>query len=349
MKIRTLLKTLILGKGIHFIYQSKVKKKISVKSSILYQSYNRNYKKEYFRKEHPTYNQLHLNQSDKRSLHQYVPPKYLSNQLNILPSSHYDQTYMALRKDSDKVIFYIHGGTFFNHPSIKEFAYIRKLADATNASVYMPIYPIGPHYHHSDTNHFLFDVYTKIYNDISYNNLVVLGHECGANLALNILQRAKLDGYKPVKEIILECPLINLDLSDESYQYLDNQDPILDLNTLKKEISYYSYDLQTDNLHINPYYRSCDIGSKLTLISPTQSILYENALSFKAKALEEEVHVDFYPYHNLYHNFMFDNTKESEEYLALLKSIIHRDRISVYKLKTSKHTSITQELKRKDQ
>jgi len=328
-----------------FTYLNKDNHPLSLKARLFYYRYLFYYNREYFPKNNPNLNKLHLQQAQEHASNPYLPSKLVAQTFNIKPSDYVDKCFYAKADNhSDKVIFYIHGGSFFNHPSVKEFAFIRTLADATNSRVYLPIYPIGPLNHHQMMNDFIFKAYIQLQTYYSYDNIIIIGNECGANLALNLAYQLKQEGYPPCKEIVLQSPLTNLVLDKRMEEYEDI-DPFLSMNTLNKQIQFYAYDYKLSDVRINPFYQTLDLGCKISILNVGKSILYIDGLALKEKSIKENIYIDYIEYPYLYQNFYYDNILEQEDYFKDIRNIIDRERVSLYQLKADKPTKLRKTIK----
>lgn len=339
-------KTVVLS-SLAFVYDTKINQGRSIKSRLLYHHYMFNYQKKYFFDNNPKLNELHLQQAYQKSKAKYLMPKLVAKNLKIKKALDFKDTYYVTNQNNTEniVILYLCGGSFFKQPSIKHLKFISELATHTATKVIMPVYPKAPTYSYQDIMTYLLDIYQECLKNIKSDQIIIMGDEAGATIALALANEIESEKLLPCKEVILLAPLVDLTLSDPMLEKLEKVDPIIDLHTLRKQVYYYAKDLKLNDKKISPLFQDLDMGSKISVFAPTYSITYRDALKLKAKALKENINIDYFQYPYLWQNFMFEDLVETTKFFKDLNKVIHRKRVDIHVLKTVENKSFTQELK----
>jgi acetyl esterase/lipase len=117
---------------------------------------------------------------------------------------------------TNKRVIYIHGGAFVFTISSFHYDFIARVAKATGATIYIPIYPYStPTYSsNKDTIKMLIDLYKKLLLKNDHHNISVMGDSAGGNFALVSAQQFKLNGLPPPNNVIALSPAVDLYLTD---------------------------------------------------------------------------------------------------------------------------------------
>jgi acetyl esterase/lipase len=188
------------------------------------------------------------------SLHRDFP--HLSQALHCLHKIRkpFFMSHSNITKESDGLIFHLHGGGFLAMSSFSHETYLRSWAIETGLSIISVDYTNTPKQHYPVQVEECYQAYKWVLQNaeqhlgISLKKIVFAGDSAGGNLVLAVLIRAIYDGLRIPDALVLSYPATYLDLSPSASRIISFLDPLLNYKIL--ELCGMEYYLNPNRLHV---------------------------------------------------------------------------------------------------
>lgn len=227
--------------------------------------------------------------------------------------------------DSKKqVIFYVHGGGYWEQPTIAHFATIHRLSTELGARVIMPIYPKAPAYNAHDAYDMVLRSYLSLLNEqqVDPAKIIFIGDSAGAGLILALLQRLR-DKHLPLpQQAFLLSPWLDITNSNPQMTSIQPVDPMLDISNLKLLGDYYAADIDPRDTLVSPLYGDSAALPPIYVFTGDHDILNADAVKFQQMADKKDWNVTTFYYHAMSHVFSLFPTPEGLDSLKRLVRII---------------------------
>jgi monoterpene epsilon-lactone hydrolase len=214
----------------------------------------------------------------------FVPPSSLSNAVTVERSSFEDWPVYTLTPPgggSSGSLLYLHGGAYAAEILSSHWAFLGKLAVATNRTITVPIYPLAPEHTHVD----VFPTLTRLYREFAAGKtlLAVAGDSAGGGMALALIQSLPPDIRRP-RDLILLSPWLDATMSNPDIAAVAPTDPLLSLDHVTELGRLYAGTDDTSVPTVSPINGPLDRLGNVTVYSGTREILNPDARRFVAKA-----------------------------------------------------------------
>lgn len=222
--------------------------------------------------------------------------------------------YVFNRKNSKKTIFYFHGGSYIDKPSMFHFKFVEKMLLNKKVCVVFPIYPRLP----DNTYSVAYSKLNKLFNDFVEKNpvesVVFMGDSAGGGLALGMAQNISnshnfVNNEK--QKVVLLSPWLDVSTDNPDMEAIEPNDYQLSRIGLAKLGKIWA-EGNTKRAPASPLYGHLSCG-KISLIIGTRDILYADALKLKAICERDDVPIEFIEYANMPHCFMLMPTPEADK------------------------------------
>ncbi|MEG0383397.1 MAG: alpha/beta hydrolase [Solibacillus sp.] len=223
-----------------------------------------------------------------------------------------------------KVIFYFHGGAYINDPLIFHWRHLVKLAEKTNYTIVVPIYPKLPRFTYVDAFtaiHALYDKLLKQYDA----PFIFMGDSAGGGLALALAQDVKLHKKKQPAHVVLYSPWLDVSGLNPEYKEIEKIDPMLGLAGAQKLGKLWAGPSDIMNNLISPLHGPIDGIGKIALFVGSSEMLIVDARMFLEKAKKEDVGILYFEYPKMNHVFPVFPIPEASRALNTVVSIITED------------------------
>ena len=178
------------------------------------------------------------------------------------------ETYcFQLNENYERVIFYIHGGAYFDSIISNHITVCYKLAKLFNAKVYVPIYPVIPQYFWSICYEFIDKLYTNIVSIEKDKDIIFAGDSAGGGIVLGYSQYIKKEkpNLKLPSARICFSPWCDVTLTNPDAIKNEDVDIMLSVFGLRKcGESWSHYYTSTYDYRISPIYG--DLNDKIPTI-----------------------------------------------------------------------------------
>jgi monoterpene epsilon-lactone hydrolase len=213
-------------------------------------------------------------------------------------------------KSNNLHLIYLHGGGFVN-PLVKaHWDICSSLIKATQATVYVPLYPLAPEHEHTTSLDWLIHAYETILSDMSHDTnhtIILCGDSAGGNLVLTLSMALKKRGIRLPNLCILFCPWIDLSMQNPMIKKIEKRDVMLKSDELLQCATWWANGLNLDHPLISPCYANDD---DLKALPPIQmflgsdDILCADARQFAQKLKSLQFEIEVHETSNAFHDFM---------------------------------------------
>lgn len=220
-----------------------------------------------------------------------------------------------------KVIYYFHGGAYINEPLTFHWRYLVKLAQNTNFTIVVPIYPKLPRNTHEECYRVIHSLYTQL--EKKYDApFIFMGDSAGGGLALGFAQDVKKEGKKKPEQIVLHSPWLDVTGEHPDYLKIQKLDPMLGLAGAQELGKLWANGLDPKYYKISPLNGDLtDIG-RITVFVGTAELVLVDAQLLLEKAKEQGVEILYFEYPKMNHVFPVFPIPEAKHAMNRLLPII---------------------------
>ena len=226
---------------------------------------------------------------------------------------------------SQKVILYLHGGSYVAETSSNHWKFLEKLVKDTNATIILPDYPLTPKYTYKDVFTMITPLYKEIIEEVPTNNLILMGDSAGGGMGLALLERLSEENIEMPYKTILMSPWLDVRLENPEIDNVQKYDKDLNKESLKIAGIAYAGKDGIDSYLVNPIDGDLSKLKNITIFTGTYDILNPDVHVLEEKANEVNVDLEIKEYEGAGHIWFINNnsSKELEEagYQDLLEEV----------------------------
>ena len=226
---------------------------------------------------------------------------------------------------SEKVILYLHGGSYVAETSSNHWRFLEKLVKDTNATIILPDYPLTPKYTYKDVFTMITPLYKEIIEEVQTNNLILMGDSAGGGMGLALLERLSEENVEMPYKTILISPWLDVRLENPEIDNVQKYDKDLNKESLKIAGIAYAGKDGIDSYLVNPIDGDLSKLKNITIFTGTYDILNPDVHVLDEKANEVNVSLEIKEYEGAGHIWFINNNsgKELEEtgYQDLLEEV----------------------------
>ena len=226
---------------------------------------------------------------------------------------------------SEKVILYLHGGSYVAETSSNHWKFLEKLVKDTNATIILPDYPLTPKYTYKDVFTMITPLYKEIIEEVPTNNLILMGDSAGGGMGLALLERLSEENVEMPYKTILISPWLDVRLENPEIDNVQKYDKDLNKESLKIAGIAYAGKDGIDSYLVNPIDGDLSKLKNITIFTGTYDILNPDVHVLDEKANEVNVSLEIKEYEGAGHIWFINNNsgKELEEigYQELLEEV----------------------------
>ncbi len=226
--------------------------------------------------------------------------KFLGRDVFIIKPLKNDDLYEPeISNEKEKVILYIHGGSYVGELEKYHWNFFKDIINDTKATVIVPDYPLAPEHTYLEVFKIMEPLYKEITDKIDEKEFILMGDSAGAGLALALYQRnGKMKRKLPDKTILIS-PWLDVRMNNPEIDKI--KDPVLNKPLLKLSGRKYAGKNGLKSYLVNPVLGPTDKLRNIYILSGTKDMLNPDAKKF-ALANKEKVH--FIEYEDAIHNFV---------------------------------------------
>ena len=226
---------------------------------------------------------------------------------------------------SEKVILYLHGGSYVAETSSNHWKFLEKLVKDTNATIILPDYPLTPKYTYKDVFTMITPLYKEIIEEVSTDNLILMGDSAGGGMSLALLERLSEENVEMPYKTILISPWLDVRLENPEIDNVQKYDKDLNKESLKIAGIAYAGKDGIDSYLVNPIDGDLSKLKNITIFTGTYDILNPDVHVLDEKAKKVNVSLEIKEYEGAGHIWFINNNsgKELEEagYQDLLEEV----------------------------
>lgn len=228
------------------------------------------------------------------------------------------------RELKDRVLIYIHGGSFIEHANKYQLSFARHIAEKTNSTLIMPIYELLPNGSCEKLLNLLDEIYKEIL--LSYpKEINFLGDSAGGGTILAYSMILRNRKIRNVNNIIMLSPWLDLSMTNPSLVADAKKDTMNGLEGTKYAGELWAKNLDLKNPKVSPIYGNFDNLGKITLIFGGREILTSECIRFHEILNNENIEHNVIMYEKEGHDFAAFPTKEGKMAINDICEIINNN------------------------
>ena len=216
-----------------------------------------------------------------------------------------------LNAGKERAVLYLHGGAGIHQMTKYHYRFIRKMIEAEDVTVYLPIYPLAPVYTYKDTFPMLDFVYDMMLEKHDPSKITVMGDSMGGNLALSFPQT--LIGRKSMcGSIILMSPCLDMSGEHPKLVEYDKNEPMLSINEIPICGKMWAGDADVHDPIISPINGPLEGLPKISVYVGTRELLLIDSERLRDRAEEEGHELYYHEWKGMSHVFPVQPIKEAK-------------------------------------
>lgn len=236
----------------------------------------------------------------------------------------------AAGAESGRAGVMLHGGGYIIGSAKGYRAYAAEVSRATNARVFVPEYRLAPEHPFPAAIEDARGVFAAVLNEVGPQSCFVIGDSAGGGLVLSTLWELQRDGDLLPACVVLVSPLVDLTVTNASYDERADIDPIVSRRGTRRNAEFYLDGWGPDDAPSAFPMRS-DLGwlpPSLLLVGGSE-VLLDDSRNLAVKLEREGVHVEYRMYEGMVHVWPLFSAflPEAQEALGEIGAFVN-DRIS---------------------
>lgn len=221
----------------------------------------------------------------------------------------------------DRVMLYIHGGSYIYNVTSSQVSYIDGLAYDTNSLCYIPIYPLAPNHTYQETYDFL----DQIYNDLlaTGKSITIIGDSAGGGLALGFVEHLNEVGVQGPDKLALISPLVDVTGTNEDMYSYENYDPVVTRYEVVRSGMVWAGETEVTDYHISPLYGNLTNMPNVFITTGTYEILFPDTMKLYSALKDNGENVTLVCGQGLFHVFPFYPIPEADTVRNMLIDFIN--------------------------
>ena len=195
-------------------------------------------------------------------------------------------------KKTDKVILYLHGGSYVADLYREHWEFFKDLIKDTGCTIVVPDYPLTPKYKYSDVFGMMLPLYREIVKKVEKENLIVMGDSAGGGIALALMEEVGREDLIQPKNLILISPWLDVTMSNKEIDKVQKNDKMLNKKALMLAGIAYAGEGGMEKFLVNPINGPVNKLENVTIFTGTYDILNPDVHKFKEIAEKQNVEID---------------------------------------------------------
>ena len=213
---------------------------------------------------------------------------------------------------TNKVILYLHGGSYVAETSNEHWNFLEKLVNDTGATIIIPDYPLTPKYTYKDVFTMITPLYKEIIEEVDINNLILIGDSAGGGMALALAEKIGEENIQMPSKTILISPWLDVRLENPEIDEVQKEDKELNKESLKIAGVAYAGEDGIDSYLVNPIDGNLSKLKNVTILTGTNDILNPDVHVLQEKAEQVNVNIDIKEYEGAGHIWIINNNSSKE-------------------------------------
>jgi epsilon-lactone hydrolase len=222
-------------------------------------------------------------------------------------------------------IIYFHGGAYVNDLAKPHWDIVAALANATGATIIVPIYPLAPEFDHRTAFEFLDQVYRSALTKSAPESIIFAGDSAGGGLALAQAINNRSNKLPQPARIIMFSPWLDLTLSDPEARDVEPDDIMLGIDALRLCGKWWAGDADPKSPNLSPLYADLTDLPPMSLYQGTSDVLVVDSRNFAASAKRAGVDITYAEYPDAFHVFVGATfTSEAKDVFAKIGTMLQQ-------------------------
>ncbi|MCK4530654.1 MAG: alpha/beta hydrolase fold domain-containing protein, partial [Candidatus Marinimicrobia bacterium] len=214
---------------------------------------------------------------------------------------------------SEKVIIYLHGGSYMYNFMPPHWMFISNIVDQLKAKVIAPDYPLAPEYNVTHVFDMLLKLYSELIKDHDPKHISIIGDSAGGGMSLALGQLLAEKGLPQPGQLILLSPCVDVTLTNPDIVEVDKDDPLLNIESILIAGELYAGPLDRKNYLVSPIYGELKDLAPISLYVGTHDLLVADCRKLNCMATALGIPFNYYEYEGLFHVGMLYPTPEGGE------------------------------------
>lgn len=217
------------------------------------------------------------------------------------------------RDMSEKVVIYLHGGSYKYNFLTPHWYFITEIINQLKVRVIAPDYPLAPEYNVTHVFDMMLALYKQVIKDTDPQHISIIGDSAGGGMTLALGQYLLEKGLPQPEQLILLSPCVDVTMSNPDIIQLDDDDPLLNIDSIKQAGIEYAGPLETTNYLVSPLYGKLEGLAPISCYVGTNDLLVADCRKLNEKAVELGIDFTYHEYEGLFHVGMLYPTPEAGE------------------------------------
>lgn len=212
------------------------------------------------------------------------PPRHTTRALTVgqLEFNDWDVCELRPASPSGRHVLAIHGGAFVCEATALHWRDYAAIARQTSATVVVPTYPLAPHGTARTVIPQMADLITWMIGEHGPGNVSVYGDSAGGGIALCAAQELVRRNETLPARMVLLSPVLDATLSNPDIQLVN--DPVLNVDVLKKNFALWAADLDPADPLLSPLHGSLSGLPPTAVYAGSLDVLGPDAVALQSKS-----------------------------------------------------------------
>lgn len=233
--------------------------------------------------------------------------------------------YFVNEGHGDAVILYLHGGYYVNQASRMQLIAMRRLLDATDVAMVMPVYPLAPYHSCADSFDAMVRLYARLAEAYPDKRMILLGDSAGGGYALAVAQTLAAEGHRCPDRLILLSPWVDVTMTNGQIDYYRYEDPLLTKTMSIRSGLYWAGEWDARDPRVSPLYGSMAGLGDVSVFVGTNEMFYPDVMRMYDAMREADVRVNMYVGDSLNHVYPFYPTLEGRLAMEQIAAIVRAE------------------------
>lgn len=180
--------------------------------------------------------------------------------------------YLNDNAKTEHVIFYMHGGYYVYQMGSEQMSTMNRLANTTNSTIIMPIYPLAPFHTTEDNYETMVALFEQVRQENDGKKIILMGDSAGGGYALALAEGLSTHSIEQPDELILLSPWVDVTMSNSGIA--DYYDPMLTVTMGRTSGEAWAGSLPMDNWQVSPLYGDLSDLKNVTIFVGTRELFY---------------------------------------------------------------------------
>jgi acetyl esterase/lipase len=263
----------------------------------------------------------------KRNTRYKLPPKRMMKRYDVehITIDGWDCFSLQSGPNPTKNIIYFHGGAYAMEAQKVQWDIVNNILSEADCMVTFVDYPLAPEYTCVDTINMVKNTYRHFCKETK-QEIILMGDSAGGGLALALAQIIKMEsGIMNPSKIILLSPWLDISMTDNISVDQENNDVMMDRQTLRVAGEKYIGELSPKNPLCSPIYGNVlDMGS-IVIFTGTSEILNPQAKILKEKIENSNGKIVYHEYKGMQHMWLAYPIPEARDAMKKVCRLIMED------------------------